>query len=76
MQQQCGSSSTIITQSRVRRVANGDDAVAGAWPWIASIQLNIFNGTHHKYISHLAGAACRRRSAFHRQNHEKRPQIF
>ena len=26
-----------------------------------------------KYIGHLAGAACRRRSAFHRQNHEKRP---
>ena len=29
-----------------------------------------------KYIGHLAGTACRRRSAFHRQNHEKRPRIF
>ena len=29
-----------------------------------------------KYIGNLAGAACRRRSAFHRQNHEKRPRIF
>ena len=29
-----------------------------------------------KYIGHLAGAACRRCSTFHRQNHENRPRIF
>ena len=25
------------------------------------------------HVRHLAGPPCRRRSAFHRQNHEKRP---
>ena len=29
-----------------------------------------------KYIGHSTGTACRRRSAFHRQNHEKCPQMF
>ena len=28
------------------------------------------------HVRHLAGSACRRRSAFHRQNHEKCPKTF
>ena len=43
-----------------------------------SIEKYFFNPltANDKYIGHLTGAACRRRSAFHRQNHEELPGIF
>ena len=39
---------------------------------------NVFNplAANVFHERHLAGPACRRRSAFHRQNHEKRPEFL
>ena len=41
-----------------------------------ALALNPLTAFDGHYIGHLIGRMCRRRSDFHRQNHEKRPRIF